>query len=129
VNIAIAKKWVEALRSGKYKQIFSRLHTNTGFCCLGVLCDIVKDEVRGHWEEYPTDAAVSGTRKFVVPHAKVEEICPLPITVRNYTGMKSAFGTFIADTAGNIKSLAGLNDQGASFEEIADIIEKHAEQL
>lgn len=39
---AIAMKWVEALRSGKYKQGLGRLHnpdTNT-YCCLGVLRDI-----------------------------------------------------------------------------------------
>lgn len=38
----IADKWVEALRSGKYKQGTRRLYdppTNS-YCCLGVLCEI-----------------------------------------------------------------------------------------
>lgn len=39
-------KWVEALRSGKYKQVTGRLHKKTGFCCLGVACEIN----RSGWE-------------------------------------------------------------------------------
>lgn len=38
---SIKKKWLEALRSGKYKQAKETLKDNSGkFCCLGVLCDI-----------------------------------------------------------------------------------------
>lgn len=31
-------KWINALRSGKYKQENGRLQTSKGFCCLGVAC-------------------------------------------------------------------------------------------
>lgn len=34
------KKWVKALRSGKYQQTKSRLQDEKGYCCLGVACDI-----------------------------------------------------------------------------------------
>lgn len=37
----IKRKWVEALRSGNYKQVKQKLRTSEGFCCLGVLCDVV----------------------------------------------------------------------------------------
>ena len=38
-------KWVEALRSGKYKQGQGALnYNNEKFCCLGVACEIFKDE-------------------------------------------------------------------------------------
>ena len=39
---SIADKWVEALRSGKYKQGEGFLHSesNNTYCCLGVLCEI-----------------------------------------------------------------------------------------
>ncbi len=33
-------KWLKALRSGEYEQTIEVLHDNTGYCCLGVLCDI-----------------------------------------------------------------------------------------
>jgi hypothetical protein len=36
----LKKKWVEALRSGKYKQNRDSLRYEDGFCCLGVLCDV-----------------------------------------------------------------------------------------
>lgn len=34
------KKWVKALRSGKYKQGYGLLETDAGHCCLGVACRI-----------------------------------------------------------------------------------------
>ena len=34
------KIWIDALRSGKYKQTYGRLHDEKGFCCLGVACDL-----------------------------------------------------------------------------------------
>lgn len=37
---ALAMKWVEALRSGKYKQGARYLKKNGRYCCLGVLCEI-----------------------------------------------------------------------------------------
>lgn len=67
-----AIKWVEALRSGKYKQatgiLMRRLIpestdeiSNFGFCCLGVgahLCGHTKESVKNHnylWEDLKTD--------------------------------------------------------------------------
>ena len=32
------RKWVAALRSGKYKQTVLHLYDGVGFCCLGVMC-------------------------------------------------------------------------------------------
>jgi len=37
----VAKKWVKALRSGKYKQSREMLKNSGGYCCLGVLCEIL----------------------------------------------------------------------------------------
>ena len=36
----VMQKWVEALRSGKYKQATNRLKSNKGYCCLGVAKEI-----------------------------------------------------------------------------------------
>lgn len=33
--------WITALESGKYKQGHGTLHSADGFCCLGVVCDIL----------------------------------------------------------------------------------------
>lgn len=32
--------WIDALRSGDYKQGKTHLHSDSKFCCLGVLCEI-----------------------------------------------------------------------------------------
>ena len=36
----IKKQWVQALRSGEYKQGRGQLKQGATFCCLGVLCDL-----------------------------------------------------------------------------------------
>ena len=42
MNATIKAKWVEALRSGKYKQGIGRLYRpeSNEYCCLGVLCRV-----------------------------------------------------------------------------------------
>lgn len=59
-KIARVKKWLKALRSGKYTRTSSYLrrvnseNKPTGYCCLGVLCDVVdpkgwfKGDARAH---------------------------------------------------------------------------------
>ena len=39
----LKQRWVDALRSGDYPQTQCELTNGAGFCCLGVLCDIVDD--------------------------------------------------------------------------------------
>jgi|SRR6266853_268140 len=46
MNKEIKARWIEALRSGKYKQGRSFLKIKEGFCCLGVLCELaVEDKI------------------------------------------------------------------------------------
>lgn len=40
MNQEVKQKWVEALRSGKYKQGQGYLRKGDNYCCLGVLCDL-----------------------------------------------------------------------------------------
>lgn len=62
VNKKLMRKWIDALRSRKYKQGFGYLRAKgptkdsvDRFCCLGVLCDIYnnklwkKDNLQGVW--------------------------------------------------------------------------------
>lgn len=37
-----AKKWVEALRSGKYRQTKYQLAKRGRYCCLGVGCEVAR---------------------------------------------------------------------------------------
>lgn len=51
MNPELKAKWVEALRSGEYKQGAGRFEKNGKFCCLGVLCKVAGvgvSELRGN---------------------------------------------------------------------------------
>ena len=43
-QVAAAKGWIAALRSGNYAQGHRALRTEKGFCCLGVASDILNPE-------------------------------------------------------------------------------------
>ncbi len=96
----LKRKWVEALRSGKYKQGFAELRGAHGFCCLGVLADIQGVD----WKHsYPSASRSS------------ELLCD------EYAGGLSARSQ---------TNLATMNDGddgevGMSFPEIADWIEEN----
>lgn len=100
-----AKLWVKALRSGKYKQAQRQLKDGDAYCCLGVACVL---------------AAKSGIK---VPQITDEDkelehdFC----IVRDWLGLKGSEGNYQA------RSLAADNDEGKSFEDIADIIEAKRE--
>lgn len=50
-------KWVEALRSGEYQQTKEYLHSEGGYCCLGVACELTGTQ----WIPYISEN--SGMRK------------------------------------------------------------------
>lgn len=115
----IAKKWVDALRSGNYRQGCEQLRTDyeeegvaPEYCCLGVLCEVALSE--GAIEKYNPHN----------PH--------LPINVRDWAGMKTTEGVYQAfdEEAGEDNTLWGLNDKHhKDFNYLADFIEKNVEVL
>jgi len=111
----IAKKWVKALRSGKFKQAESFLKIdyddgNPTHCCLGVLCELYNDEMRK-------------SKKKTLPVRSSDNF--LPRKVMNWAGMQSRDGKF-----GYYESdLTRMNDGGKSFKVIANTIEKNVKSL
>ena len=109
MNPEVKAAWLEALRSGEYKQGKSQLKTNDGsYCCLGVLCDISKlgEWVRGGYHVNDMDYASAF----------------LPEAVKEWAGINSedpSYGNGIED------HLSYRNDKGMTFAEIADIIEQN----
>lgn len=96
---ALKTKWVEALRSGGYKQGFGQLKRDDAFCCLGVLCDVAKFRLTPDG-----DACVTKGGKYAA-----------------YRPMNRA-----GITPEIAQDLWGMNDRHKkSFNEIADYIEKH----
>lgn len=132
----IADLWVAALRSGKYTQTRDRLHTRSGFCCLGVLCDISGTSEWVACENpntyYYSDK--SGRYGAVsVPSDIVKEWAGLGDCSPHFKTENKALSILLEDSESNapfLVSLADLNDRKQlSFVEIAALIETHWEQL
>lgn len=107
MNQEIKAKWVEALRSGKYKQGKKRLRfRGDTYCCLGVLCDVMGAEwyMGGEGED---DSC------YYAKFSEVAEASILPPPIREAADInEEAEGDLIT-----------MNDQGDSFSTIADHIE------
>lgn len=114
MNQDIKKRWVEALRSGKYRQGKTRLRTvGDCWCANGVLCDIAVEDGVACWELNSDSYAIVSSGSAFTPVATV------PVQVQRWAGVDTSF-TKIAGT-----TIADLNDNGTPFSEIADLIEAH----
>lgn len=112
MNPVIKQKWVEALRSGEYKQGEGMLKSPSNkYCCLGVLTDLYTKEI-GVYFDITTDMfkAKSGDEFLCEKVMEWAELADNDVLV-TYDGHTAA--------------LSHLNDDvGLDFQEIADIIEK-----
>lgn len=111
----IAMQWVAALRSGEYRQGAGQLRTaHDTFCCLGVLCNL-------HAQAHPEIAA-----KQDAPKAYMGNTAVLPTHVRDWAELVHWDPRVPGCTAmASPVALSHLNDTGATFNEIADLIEQH----
>lgn len=94
-------KWVAALRSGAYEQGQERLKRGSAYCCLGVACVVAGVK------------KIHGNMTFI-PHKDHDDdgafnLVPDSIRCESRTSSK----------------LAGMNDDGCSFGEIADWIDEN----
>lgn len=135
-----ARKWIEALRSGGYEQTTGRLRAADGYCCLGVACDLWAREQRAKEHQFEKPdwyLESSGDDEFVFyPNPTTDPSdTELPEQVREWLGLGSHSGSFtgggLADREvyGDLFDLAGLNDAGMPFDEIADFIESEPQGL
>lgn len=95
----LKRKWVKALRSGKFAQTKEKLYDGKGYCCLGVLCRVVRP--KDYWYDVHEWANVHGDEDFSQER-------------RKELGISEAVQS----------RLVGMNDNmGKTFSEIADYIE------
>ena len=119
MKLEIKTRWVQALRSGKYQQSQEALKTDTGYCCLGVLCDIVKDEIGIDWESH---VRTDGMIKYITSSFD-GSFEFLPDSVVSYTEVDSNNPKVIDGF--RFVYFSSLNDGGVDFSVIADTIEEY----
>jgi len=109
MNKLIKNRWIEALRSGQFPQGYEALQANGKFCCLGVVCELVKGEIA--LIVHP-DLLADG----VVQYGNFYETGMLPFEVEDYVNLGKT----------RQEQLINMNDEERiGFDEIADWIEKN----
>ena len=107
---ANAKLWLEALRSGEFKQAKDQLEVEGSYCCLGVACVIAEN----HGVEIKRD---------ILGQIEGANLADQP-EVQKWLGLHD----FEARIGSN-HSVALMNDKGASFAVIADHLEAYADEI
>ncbi len=127
----VRQRWLNALRSGNYRQASGALRGTCGdrYCCLGVLLDVEGacewwETSDGYYarfpdgrtsEQMPTNDFLKDVGLTVAAPTELNELVPSnPVT-----GGKDGCGQPAAT------ALAKMNDRGMTFEQIADVIEKY----
>jgi hypothetical protein len=127
MNKQIKAKWIRALRSGRYTQTTNTLrrinkatHKAEGYCCLGVLSDLYAKETGTPWipcKEFgrTDESLLKGTRSRAL----------LSQPVCRWAGFNERRDDpAVINGAGRRVRLSAMNDDGVSFTEIADAIER-----
>jgi hypothetical protein len=97
--------WIDALKSGRYAQCQNTLKDETGYCCLGVLGDVLLNP------EYGKCNAFTYYANFKQYDYKSFVALPAQVLSHNIQ-----------------KTLMDMNDNGKSFEEIADYIQENVKE-
>jgi hypothetical protein len=126
MNSKIKEAWVNALRSDKYEQGSERLRSVSGYCCLGVLCDIYAQEHNTEWEFRGNEETNLQPMDYWYYEGESEF---LPESVMDWAELKTNNPSLQVDVDDGEDSwnynddVSNLNDSGYTFSQIADLIE------
>lgn len=135
MNQEIKARWLEALRSGEFKQTNGYLSIQSaipdddqfdGYCCLGVLCEIaVADGV-----VVKQRVGENSFFEYGNPEKDDWDYSVLPLSVREWAGLQEANPSVNAldkDADADLMDfwcpISEPNDNGSTFSQIADWIE------
>lgn len=133
MNREIADRWIARLRSGQDVQGAGCLHSalDGAKCCLGILTEIAVND--GVIEPGVRHRRSGFSARFYYANTTQNDIesAILPLDVLTWAGMNTATGILPFDLTGRVDeaSLSYLNDEGFTFDQIADIIDYFAEWL
>jgi hypothetical protein len=101
----VKARWIAALKSGQFLQSVGQLKYKDGYCCLGVLCEVYREE--------HAETQFSPTGMFFGDATDDTRGMYLPGFILDWSGI----------TATNERDLVTMNDTGSSFLFIARWIE------
>ncbi len=113
----LQKKWVNELKSGKYKKSKYLLNSKGGYCCLGIICEIENVLVK----EKGKPSYIKGSRN--------KENQELTKSLYNKYGLRFAEGK-LKERYKNSGFLSQLNDGvNMSLKQIGEYIEQNPENV
>jgi len=116
------QKWTEALRSGEYEQGTYGLQDESGCCCLGVACNVMR--------ACEGDIALLRTKDGEnIRFGEQLHGAYAPVEVVEWLELATLHGRFLPVDCEQHTSLVGMNDNKVSFEYIADFIDSNPEGL
>lgn len=115
------RKWVDALRSGDYRQgrgaLRSGYEPETSYCCLGVACDV--SDVGG-WS-----GNVYRTTDEYGHSSSASSVLPYEVADWLDIGTRDRSNPDLVDIAGDLIDAIAANDSlGWTFDDIADALER-----
>lgn len=120
----VKARWISALRSGEYPQAKDALKTPSGYCCLGVLCELaVADGVIEPYDAYHDGYPwidEDGSTNYA------EAILPPPVMKWAELEDANPFVRYVQDSGAEMISapISEPNDNGAGFNFIARLIDE-----
>ena len=127
MNAEVKEKWLNALRSGEYKQTRGNLKTDCGFCCLGVLCDLYSKEFNVSWEKHLPVSLIE--HNDTSPYSIGGEATGLPVEVLIWAGLSNArkyLASFlIMQSMGPTENNLDVVDYKVKYQELVDLLEPH----
>lgn len=130
MNPEVKQKWIDALRSGKYEQGSEKLRSVTGYCCLGVLCDLYAQEHDTQWEFRGYDELSDESNPHPMDYwyfGDKSEFLPEP--VMDWAGLKTFNPVMRVEVDEECTSshhdayITNLNDSGYTFNDLSNMIE------
>jgi hypothetical protein len=138
MNKEFAERWVADLRDPNNKQCTSVLHDGVGYCCLGRAVviggfklvprrvEVEGDDIETRKDEFVLD----GTQDDEGIGGEYEALEARTMETLGFSGPQGEPKDGTLTIAGRIfKSLAEANDEGITFAQIADWVEKNWERL
>ena len=118
MNKEFKAKWLAALRSGEYKQTEGRLRRQQkdgswNYCCLGVACDVLKPDGWGTIENGEGPSR-NWAWHYTFADPELGSTAYLPEDLGDLIGVDMTWQS----------RLSIRNDNGETFEQIADLIER-----